>query len=423
MKFLFLRSAVLSCVLTLGLAPLAQAGAIANQSAVQHGLSYLQTQQASDGHINGFEGVSPWAALAFSSNGVDLHAVKTVGGSDLRTYSAANPPGASSHATDWEKAILAITADHQNPYDFGDVNYVSHLRSFESTGQIGSATAINDDIFGVLALIAARDVSSDSVLTGALSFIMSHQLSTGGFNSDTTATTADVDDTAAAVMALQAAEKYGLGGATIANSVTSAMTYISTMKNSDGGYPYDNSYGALSDVSTTSWVLMAFSSTGEFETVASAAAQAYILGTQQPDGSFPYQLPLFDPAGTGDTFNSSYAIPALAGVTWPESVYSGPLPGVGESDVTPTPGPTVAPFQGQGLPSPSPTPQVGAVLGASTSSASPTPPPASGNVLGASTLPMVGTLSNELLLAFALSIAILSGVAVRLRQMRARHQR
>lgn len=415
MKSVFIRSAVLTCASVLLSVSVAQATSADNLSAVAKGIAYLNTQQAADGHINGFTGVTPWAAIAYSSNNVDLDTVKLTGGTSLRAYLAANPPTATAPATEWEKDILAITADSQNPYNFGGVNYVAGLKNLVSGGQIGSSSTVNDDVFGVLALIASREPNTSPALTGALAFIIAHQHADGGFSSGAAATdTSDVDDTAAAIMALKAAQSAGLSSASITSALSKAKAYILAMKNSDGGYPYDTNYGALSDVSSTSWVVMAFTALGEPISPNSLAAQAYIRGTQQPDGSFPYQLPLFDPAGTGDTFNSAYAIPALAGAAWPLRIYSGLIPEVAQ-DQTPSPTSSASPSPSA---SPTPTPAAGSALGATTTPP-PTPSPAAtaaGSVLGASTLPAVGEVSNAILLLAAFLIATAGGLAVLLRQ-------
>jgi hypothetical protein len=105
---------------------------------------------------------------------------------------------------------------------------------------------------------------------------------------------------------------------------------------------------------------MALSSLGVEDGTAGTNVQSYLRGTQQPDGSFPYM------SGAGDTFDSAYAIMALAGGFWPGQVYDGPIP-------SESPSPSASP-------SPSP---AGSVLGASTGGGS--------GAGTASTLPDVGS--------------------------------
>ena len=264
MKTVLIKSLFLSGVIALAIAPSAHALSASNQAAVNKGIAYLQTQQSADGHINGFDGITPWAAIAFSSAGISLDTVKTAGGASLRSYLASNPPGATAKATEWEKDILAITADNQNPYNFGGVNYVAGLRALATGGQIGNLSTVNDDVFGVLALAASRADVTDPVFTGALNFVLAHQHADGGFSSGAdAAATSDVDDTAAAVMALEAARNAGIGGSAAGPAITNALAFIAAMKNSDGGYPFDKNFGAASDVSSTSWVVMALGAAGQ----------------------------------------------------------------------------------------------------------------------------------------------------------------
>ena len=54
-------------------------------TAIDNGLQYLRTQQQTDGHIDGFDGVSDWAAQAFAANGIDIKTVTNTSVS-LRDY-------------------------------------------------------------------------------------------------------------------------------------------------------------------------------------------------------------------------------------------------------------------------------------------------------------------------------------------------
>ncbi len=415
------KISVIVPVLALALAPAENAFAISadNQTPVANGAAYLQTQQAADGHIGASASETGWSAVALSAAGFDLSTVHTSGGTSLRAHLAANAPGAAAAATDWERSIIAITADGQNPYNFGGTDYVAHLKTFAASGQIGSATAVNDDLFGLIALSAARDSLSDTVLTDALAFVLAAQHADGGFSYTTDpATGSDTNDTAAAIMALKALQNAGLASTAVTTALTNATSYLLGTQNADGGFPYDPLTppawgGPVSDVSSTSWVVMAFDALGQANAPAGTNAQAYIRAAQSADGSFPYQAP-----AAGDVFDTTPAVTALAGGQFPLSVYAGLLPGQGDDinlqSRSPSPSPSPSPSV---TPTPSPTP-AGSVLGAST-----TPPAsATGTVLGSSTLPAVGVVSNLILLLMAAVIAALTGLAVRLHFARARNR-
>ncbi len=322
--------------------------AAGNQDAIDRGLIYLRSQQKTDGRIPGFSGVTDWAAQAFSSSGVDPQTVATASGQPLLTYLTNNPPDNLSSASNWERSILTISAAGKNPGNFGGLNYTSKLKTYYTQNQIGSSGLLNDDSFGVLALIAGGESSGSAILKDSLNFLISHQQKDGGFSYSTDGSS-DVDDTAATLMALSGAKKLGAAITNLSQSIETAKTYILGSQNKDGGFTYDpnpaTSYDTTSNVSSTSWTLMALNSLGLANSSQALSAQNYLLGTQQTDGSFPYQ-PSYPP---GDTFDTSFAILALNGSFWPINIYSGPdisptvspIPEISSSPA-PTPTPTAA---------------------------------------------------------------------------------
>jgi len=410
-KAVLVRSAVLSAALTFALSPFAFAVNAANQTAVDNGGAYLAGLQAADGHIgNAPAGDTDWSAVALAAAGRDLGTVQTAGGTSLRAYLAGHVPGASATPNDWARGIIAITADGQNPYDFGGTNYVAKLKSFATGHQLGSATDTNDDFFGLIALAAARVPNTDPVLADEVAAVLSYQHADGGFTYTTgPATGSDVDDTAAAITALRAAQASGAGTAAVATALAAAQSYVMPLQHADGGFPFNPAFGPDSNVSSSAWTLIALNALGLGDATAGAAAQGYLSSQQLPDGSFPSS---FTP-GVGDIFDTTPAVTALAGATWPAKIYAGALPVVQDPTPSPSPSPSVSPS-----PTPSATPSpapAGIVLGAS---ATPTPTPTTGSVLGASTLPAVGEVANLTLLLIAFAFASTAGLAVYLRQRR-----
>jgi len=122
-------------------------------------LHYLVSEQDSSGKISGFGGESDWAAIAFAADGVDIQTVKNPTTS-LKDFLLQNPPAASSSATEWERKILAISAIKDDPENFGGVDYLQNLKTYFDGSQIGDVSLLNDDIFGLLALIASGSVDS-----------------------------------------------------------------------------------------------------------------------------------------------------------------------------------------------------------------------------------------------------------------------
>jgi hypothetical protein len=315
-------------------------GADKAKRAVNDGLSYLKSQQQSSGQIAGFNGVSDWAAMAFAGEDIDISDISK-GGISLMDYLKTNPPGPSASATEWERAILAISAAGQNPFSFGGRNYVQTLEAMANNSQIGDANLLNDDMFGLLALISVGNSSNLQIKQDSLNFLVANQSQGGGFGWSKTSGP-DIDTTAAAIQALKAGKNAGLSNSNLDQSISNAKFYLLSGQNPDGGFGYLP--GEPSNGSTTAWALLALSSLGENgESV--QKAKEYLVKNQEENGSFKWQNGF-----SGDTFTSSYAITALSGKYWPVKTYAGSAP---SPSIAPSPSPSISPSPS---PSPSPTP-------------------------------------------------------------------
>jgi hypothetical protein len=295
MKLSTVRAAVLAPLLALVIMPTAAlATSPVNQTAVNNGLAYLSSQQSAAGDIAGSASINAWSAMAYSAAGTNNQS--------LLSYLEANPPDAGADAIVWERDILAITASHQNPYDFGGANYVA-----------GLAAKHPNDFLAVSAQLSARTPKTDPDLTGALAFILAHQNADGGFGSPAS----DTEDTAIAVMSLVAAQKAGLTVA--ATIISSAKDYLLGTQNQNGGFPYSS---GQSNVTSTSFVLMSLTALGVGGSGHASDAAGYLRGRQRQNGSFPHQ------AGPGNTSDTAFALIALADGSLPLDVYDGRVPGV-----------------------------------------------------------------------------------------------
>lgn len=248
--------------------------------------------------------LSPWSIMALASAGESpsLESLKTV---------------ASEKAIDLEAPILALTAAGKDPRTFGAENLVAKLTGFYDGVQLGDATILNDDIFGLLALIASGEKTDDAAVSGIAHFILSKQNPDGGF-SFAIPGGSDTNTTAAAIMALRAG---GLAGDDVA--LAKAALYLKSAENDDGGFPYDpkSSWGTASDASSDSWVLMAIKAVGADASSWQKNEQTpamHLEGLRQEGGFFLYQA-----GGAEDSFTpvtTSYALLALSGKTLPVRV-------------------------------------------------------------------------------------------------------
>lgn len=268
------------------------------QGDVNSALIYLKTKSP-----------SPWITMALVAAGEipDVDYLKSTAG---------------AKATDYEAPILALTAAGKDPRTFPNENLVQKLKSFYVSGQIGDASILNDDIFGILALVSAGEAVNDAVVEGAKNFVLQNQNADGGW-SFAIGSSSDTNMTAMAIMALL---ETGLPKTDPA--IAKAIGYLKSAQNSDGGFPYDpqSPWGTASDASSDAWVIAAINKLGEeSEDWAKNGhnPKEHLLTLQDSAGFFHYQ------EGTGeDSFSpvtTSYAAVGLTGKYYPVAKISGPI--------------------------------------------------------------------------------------------------
>lgn len=297
-------------------------------TAIDNGINFLKSKQDASGKITGgFSSPSQWSAIALTANGTDISTIKNSTNS-LKDFLLTDVPTNNS-ATDWESRILAIVATDSDPTNFGGVNYVQNLETFYNNNQIGDTCALNDDIFGLLALVASGTSSNTQIKQDTLNFIVSKQDSTdGGFSWSAPSCPwygTAVDMTAAAIQALQAAKDNGLTNSNLDDAITKAKNYLLANQNSDGGFGYFGS----SDADTAGWVLMAFNVLGMKDSTQALSTKNYLSATQQADGGF------LSWSGS-DSTTTAQALIALAGKSWVLKIFI--------SSITPSPTPTPTPI-------------------------------------------------------------------------------
>lgn len=264
---------------------------------VNSAVAYLKTKPA-----------NPWITMALvaASETPDVEYLKTTTG---------------TKATDYEAPILALTAAGKNPRTFANENLVAKLKSYYSNDQIGDLNLLNDDIFGILALISAGESVSDEVIQGAKNFILNHQNQNGSW-SFALGTNGDTNMTAMAIMALS---EVGLSKAD--SAISKALEYLKSAQNIDGGFPYDpqSQWNTDSDVSSDAWVISALNKIGENPATWQKQGQSpldHLNTLETSDGYYRFQ------AGTSeDSFSpvtTSYAVIALTGKFFPVAKFTTP---------------------------------------------------------------------------------------------------
>lgn len=281
-----------------------------SDTAINNALDFLRDAQQPNGNIGGFA-ISAWAVMAIAAAGEDPHEWGDPSVVDyLRNNSSSISPDV---ATDWERSILAICAAGEDPTSFGGVDYVAGLKARWDgvNNQMGDPDLINDDFWGVLALIAAGESPSSTYIQGMVDFIKANQGFDGGWSylpvTDSGWSGSDVDNTAAAMMALAAANDMD------PSVIDMAVIFLEYSQNLDGGFA--SVWGGESNSASTSWAIAGLVAAGENPTQWEWDDNpvGYLLSLQNTDGSFNYTA---DSSSYAE-WMTAYAIPALLGDPYP----------------------------------------------------------------------------------------------------------
>jgi hypothetical protein len=271
-------------------------------------LDYLRSVQKPDGSISDFA-TSSWAVMAIVAAGEDPHSWKGSGGNSIVDYLIANRHLLDlGKATDIERFILSMTSAGENPRNIGGVDYLETLKNFFVDGQIGNEAWLNDDFWGVIALVSAGESANSTVIRETVRFIKAHQNSDGGWGW-ALGVASDVDNTAAAVMALISA-----GEENSTKAITNALQFLKSNQQLDGGFPSHDVTNSASD----SWAISAIHSVrqnpAEWQ-INGISVVDHLLSLQNADGSFNWTRA--DPAGINKAFMTSYAVVALCSRQYP----------------------------------------------------------------------------------------------------------
>ena len=279
------------------------------------GTSFLAANQSNAGSIGTNNGDTDWSVIALKAAGKNPSTLNNGGGISAVDFMSTDTPTAATSATSIERRIIAVNAIGQDSTNFGGIDYNAKLKSFYNANQIGDPTLLNDDIFGIIAVAASRDSSLEPMAQDSVAFLLSHQLADGGFSYTTNTCDfycgSDSNDTAAAIIAIDAAASLPLANPGLTAAKDKALAYLLTTQQTDGGFGYD-AFSA-SDGSSTSWGLMALNVTGSSSDTPKLAARNWLLTNQNTDGGFAYGLYGMT---SSDASTTAPAILALLGTTW-----------------------------------------------------------------------------------------------------------
>ena len=278
-------------------------------------IEYLQAQQsAANGSIpegSSTDAVSEEYAIGAAAAGYDPKALRHGTGPSVMTYLSSQAASACTTAGACGLLIQAVVAADLNPGSFGGVNLVTKLKAMYSAGVYGDGEAFTESL-AIQGLVAA----GQTIPTAAVHHLVAAQDSDGGWdyllikddpNGSTNFDTSDTNSTSMVLMALNAA------GTRSRNA--SAMAWVHTQQDGDGGFP--SQAGAGSDPDSTALVLQALLAAGQNPEASSWApgghtALAELIATQDAGGGFTF------PGNSGpDAFTTAQVPPALSRAPYP----------------------------------------------------------------------------------------------------------
>ncbi len=305
---------IIGLLLILMISPIRITIASGSETEIDLALDYLRSSQNSAGDIDGYE-ISTWAVMAIAAAGEDPHIWRTNSANpsivDYLKNNIDHIPKLFNVANGYSKTIMALIDAGEDPTDVDGTNLVDRLKTYYDGNQIGDPTLVNDDFWGVLALIAAGEASNSEIIQKTITFIKNSQQDDGGWGWDVAATWGtDPDDTAAAVMALAAAGENP-------NSIViiDALSYLKNTQGDKGGFL---SWG-MENADSTAWAIQAIIAADqdpESETWKknSNTPKDFLRSLQNTDGSFSWTSnnPGGFPAQT-----TAMSIVALKSLTFP----------------------------------------------------------------------------------------------------------
>ncbi len=267
-------------------------------------VEWLVAQQQPDGGFAGFSGES--------DPGATVDAVLALAAADRIGIEADTQPAIDylkSQALVFTqqtpgsaaKLAIALVVTGNDPHDFENVNPMAIVEHIAERGMIGMGPY--EHAYGIMALVATGMPVPEAAIEAA----RGSQIEDGSWAFDGTmdAGAGDTNTTAMMAQALIAAGSHD-------EMVTRAMAYLLGTQNQDGGFPYQPR--AESDANSTALgvqALIALNDPANAEAL--TKAETALLGMQNESGAFSYMASLPE----DNAFATVQAIPALAGFALP----------------------------------------------------------------------------------------------------------
>jgi hypothetical protein len=297
----------------------------ANTERLDKTVRFLESAQNSDGGFrpsaDAGEASNPlltaWVSIALATAGVNPQSQSQPEGASAYTYLSEHT-GELSETTAFERVLMVVDAAGAPPQSFGGVNLIQAILHRKLPGggfahvEGDDTPGVNDTIFAIIALSPDSEADVQEAIGGAVKWLEQAQSPTDGSWPLSPGAEGNVDITAAAVEALNAA------GVHNSEAQRKAFEYLHGAQDPDGGFPEYTTESAESDSASTSWTVQAiWSAGGNPETWKQQSSGKepldYLESLQRENGSVQWK------AGSDEqpVWMTAYAGPAFAGEALP----------------------------------------------------------------------------------------------------------
>jgi prenyltransferase beta subunit len=291
---------------------------------IQDAISWLKEQQNSDGSIGGAF-ASNWVLrnIAYAGENPNEWRLNSAS-SSLVEYVKSQSPTAPYNAEDAyniESLILSLISAGEDPRSSMGMNWVEILKTtpIYNNNQMGSVDFINDDCWGIIALIAADEESSNQVIQDCIrvinetKIVIAYNQYAWAYNTDPA--WVSVDDTSIAIIALVSA-----GLPQDDKLIQFGLNWLDSQQiTSNGGFGF---FGSIS-ADSTAFAIQAIIASGE-----NPNSGRWIKGTNSPidamfieDVTYNFEQNAFGYALNNTFYASEYttgnALSALIGKPYP----------------------------------------------------------------------------------------------------------
>lgn len=281
-------------------------------------LNYLKSNQSNDGKV--FDtSTADWAAISFGANNIYSSDIKS-GDKSLYDFIYNYIPTSATEdnvCAAYPRHILALLSSGVSDSDTKIIDLKNKINTECVHADNFGIDGINDDVFGLIALIASGENPNSKGVKITTADILANQNPTSGAFTwpgwGGGPATPGPDITGAAINALKYAQNNGVN---INESVfTNAKQYLKTSQLADGGWGCD-SRCSTSDALTTSWAVMGINTLGQNQNdwFNSVGKNPWYILTDLNGDHFTYS---YSGSTYDDWFGTKHAVPALLGKSWP----------------------------------------------------------------------------------------------------------